>query len=136
MQTKQNERQSKRLKVFENQLRARLLELGDHLEQLRREMLIEDDIDDEATHAFRNSNREFVMAVMERETRNISDIEQALKRIARNEYGVCIRCEESIPDNRLRAIPWTRLCVDCAGGGISRRQDPTLGQPVFGSSLG
>ena len=136
MQTKKKESQSKRLKNFENLLRSRLEELRNHVDQLRREMVVEDEVDDEATQAFRSHNREFVMTTMEREIRNISEIEQALERITKKEYGVCVACEKAIPDNRLQAIPWTRLCVDCAGGGIKRNHDRTLGQPVFGSSLG
>jgi len=131
-----NETQSKRLKNFENVLQSRLAELNNHVDQLRRELVIDDDVDDEVTQASRSSNREFVIATMEREIRNISEIEQALERIAKKEYGVCVTCEKTIPDNRLQAIPWTRRCVDCAGGGISRSSSRPLGQPAFGSSLG
>lgn len=130
-----NERQSKRLKNFEKVLQSRLAELRNHVDQLKRELLIEDDVDDEVTQA-PLSNREFVVATMEREVRNISEIEQALERIAKKEYGVCVTCEKTIPDNRLQAIPWTRRCVDCAGGRIKRSSGRPLGQPAFGSSLG
>jgi len=136
MHAMKNERQSKRLKTFEKELRSRLAELKNHVDQLRQELVIEDDVDDELTQASRSSNREFVMAIMEREIRNISEIEQALERIAKKEYGVCVTCEKTIPDNRLLAIPWTRRCVDCAGGGINRSSGRPLGQPAFGSSLG
>ena len=136
MQTMKNERQSKRLKHFEKVLRSRLAELKNYVDQLRREPVIENDVDEEVTQASRNSNREFVIATMEREIRNISEIEQALERIAKKEYGVCVTCEKTIPDNRLLAIPWTRRCVDCAGGGINRSSGRSLGQPAFGSSLG
>jgi len=130
MQTKKRESQSKRLKSFENLLRSRLEELRNHVDQLRREMVVEDEVDDEATQAFRSHNREFVMTTMEREIRNISEIEQALERITKKEYGVCVACEKAIPDNRLQAIPWTRLCVDCAGGGIIAGAGP------FGKRVG
>jgi DnaK suppressor protein len=136
MHTMRNERQSKRLKTFEKELRSRLAELTNHVDQLRHELVIEDDVDDELTQASRSSNREFVIATMEREIRNISEIDQALERIAKKEYGVCVTCEKTIPDNRLLAIPWTRRCVDCAGGGINRSSGRSLGQPAFGSSLG
>ena len=136
MQTMKDERQSKRLKNFEKVLRSRLAELKNYVDQLRREPVIENDVDDEVTQASRTVNREFVIATMEREFRTISEIEQALERIAKKEYGVCVTCEKTIPDNRLQAIPWTRRCVDCAGGGINRSSGRPLGQPVFGSSLG
>jgi DnaK suppressor protein len=136
MQTKKKENQANRFGSFESLLRSRLEELRNHVDLLRREIVVEDEVDDEATQASRSHNREFVMTTMEREIRNISEIEQALERITKKEYGVCVTCEKTIPDNRLQAIPWTRLCVDCAGGGIKRNHDRTLGLPVFGSSLG
>jgi DnaK suppressor protein len=137
MQKKKKEKQSDRLKGFETLLRSKLLELTNHVDQLRRELVIDDEVDDEAMQAFRSNNREFVTTTMEREIRNISEIEQALARIAEKEYGVCVTCETTIPDKRLQAIPWTRLCVDCAGGGInrSRNRDRAVWQPAYGPSI-
>ena len=126
----------RKLKAFEDLLRSRLAELTVHINQLRSEMVVEDEVDDEITQASRNRNRELAMITMERELRNISEIEKALERIARKEYGVCLSCEKTIPDNRLRAVPWTRLCVDCAGGGINTKPERALRQHAFGSSLG
>jgi len=130
MRTQKNDKQQK-FQPFEALLRARLAELTAHLDQLRQEIVIDDEVDDEATQAYRSNNREFVMTTMEREIRNVSEIEQALDRIAKNEYGVCVTCETQIPDKRLHAIPWTRLCVDCAGGGINRNIAARLGNPLF-----
>jgi DnaK suppressor protein len=135
MPTAKNTKQSKQTKAFEALLRSRLEELKNHLDLLRKEMIVEDEVDDEAMQASRNGNREFAIITMDREIRNISEIEQALKRIAQNEYGVCVTCEETIPNKRLQAIPWTRQCVDCAGGGINRSRQTMLGQPAFRSAL-
>src|SRR5277367_1683100 len=120
MRTKKKDKND-RYKPFENLLRTRLAELTAHLDQLRKEIVIDDEVDDEAMQAFRNNNREFSMTTMEREVRNVAEIEQALQRIAKDAYGICVTCETAIPDKRLNAIPWTRLCVECAGGGINRR---------------
>src|SRR5580704_9108979 len=135
MHIKRKEKESNRLKTFESLLRSRLAELTGHVEQLRRDLVIDDEVDDEAMQAFRSNNREFVTSTMEREIRNISEIEQALARIAKKEYGICVTCETTIPDKRLQAIPWTRLCVDCAGGGINRNRERAAWQPAFGSSI-
>jgi DnaK suppressor protein len=108
---------------LEKTLRTRLEELQRHVWQLRGEMQIDDEVDDDATHAIRSTNRDIIMLTMEREIRNIAEIEQALVRIKKSVYGICSACEEEIPVNRLRAIPWTRLCVDCAGGGIKPKQE-------------
>lgn len=40
-------------------------------------------------------------------------IEEALDRLQSGDYGICLACEEAIPDKRLRALPWARYCVTC-----------------------
>lgn len=134
MSTNKKPKPSKRTQTCEDILRSRLAELRAHVDQLRKDMMVEDEVDDEAMQASQSRNRELATITMEREIRNISEIEQALKRIANDEYGVCVTCEKQIPDNRLKAIPWTRQCVECAGGGI-KRTGRAFGQPAYGSSL-
>jgi hypothetical protein len=41
----------------------------------------------------------------------VFEIEEALKRIERNTYGVCELTQKPIPKARLEAIPWTRFTV-------------------------
>ncbi|HKI68584.1 MAG TPA: TraR/DksA C4-type zinc finger protein, partial [Verrucomicrobiae bacterium] len=41
----------------------------------------------------------------------IYEIEEALKRIERNTYGICELTGKQIPKARLEAIPWTRFTV-------------------------
>lgn len=41
-------------------------------------------------------------------------VEDALQRIEDGTYGVCEDCGESIPTERLDAIPYTPYCVRCA----------------------
>ena len=74
MRTKKQDKHQ-RSKPFENLLRTRLAELTAHLDQLRKEIVIDDEVDDEATQAYRSNNREFIMTTMEREIRNVSEIE-------------------------------------------------------------
>jgi RNA polymerase-binding transcription factor DksA len=47
---------------------------------------------------------------VEREMREIRD---AMERIYRGNYGICVSCEERIPEERLARIPQARCCVDC-----------------------
>lgn len=41
-------------------------------------------------------------------------IEAALERVAAGTYGKCKKCEEEILPARLKALPTTTLCIDCA----------------------
>lgn len=40
-------------------------------------------------------------------------IEAALERIDNGSYGVCTMCGEDISVPRLKAVPWTSLCIEC-----------------------
>jgi DnaK suppressor protein len=43
----------------------------------------------------------------------LGDIDAALKRIEEGTYGVCVTCGAQISPERLEAMPWATLCIDC-----------------------
>jgi DnaK suppressor protein len=43
----------------------------------------------------------------------LRQIQEALDRLERGEYGTCLSCEEAVPAKRLRALPWAKYCVKC-----------------------
>jgi RNA polymerase-binding protein DksA len=47
------------------------------------------------------------------EGRLLYSVDQALRRLYRNEYGVCESCGKEIGKARLEAIPHASLCVAC-----------------------
>lgn len=47
------------------------------------------------------------------ESRELNQIERAIELMRDGRYGVCEICEESIPITRLKALPFTPLCVGC-----------------------
>ncbi len=49
----------------------------------------------------------------ERDRERLQNIDQALKRIKEGLYGECDECGEDIDLERLLALPFTRLCLDC-----------------------
>jgi DnaK suppressor protein len=49
----------------------------------------------------------------EREREKLQNIDQALKRIQEGTYGECEECGDDIELERLLALPFTRLCLDC-----------------------
>ena len=40
-------------------------------------------------------------------------VEEALDRLETGDYGICLSCDNSIPDKRLQALPLARYCVPC-----------------------
>ncbi len=63
--------------------------------------------------AVRNYSKNVMLAVSENESRQLLLINEALERIADDEYGVCQNCEQDINPKRLNAIPWARFCLSC-----------------------
>ena len=57
--------------------------------------------------------REFTARILERETRSLTQIGAALKRIDDGEFGICLECEEPISPKRLAALPWAAYCLHC-----------------------
>jgi DnaK suppressor protein len=46
----------------------------------------------------------------------IAEVEAALVRLEEGGYGRCEVCGTAIAEGRLEARPWTRFCIDHAGG--------------------
>jgi DnaK suppressor protein len=83
--------------------------------------------------------RELVSRNLERESKLLRDVNEALGRIAEGTYGTCLRCEEEIAPKRLSALPWTALCIGCqeqadrdSGSGFAR---PLQMRPPMAPSL-
>ncbi len=68
------------------------------------------DIGDMSSNAY---SREVLLNLSESQRQRIRDIDAALDRLSRGEYGICARCEEDIPQRRLEVRPFSRYCVDC-----------------------
>jgi len=68
-----------------------------------------------------NVERERDLALSAQAMEAVAEIDRALDKLADGTYGICERCGQQIPKERLRAIPWAALCVQCKSGGLSRR---------------
>lgn len=54
------------------------------------------------------------LAIRQNTERLLYQVERALFRMDEGTYGICRECGKRIDDARLIAIPYTRLCIDCA----------------------
>lgn len=57
-------------------------------------------------------DRELDEGLEEGARETLLEIDAALKRIEDGTYGICEACGKPIGEERLKAIPWTRLCID------------------------
>lgn len=58
-------------------------------------------------------DREKDFALREDAAELLGDIDDALQRMERGEYGSCEICGTEIPLDRLKAVPYTSLCLHC-----------------------
>ena len=106
----------------------RTIESRAHALRDKRKLLFKQAVDSEADLAFIAADRESELEERAQEERaarlvarldvraklEIEEIDAALQRIADGRYGTCSVCERAIPVERLRALPATPLCLDCA----------------------
>src|SRR2546426_3773675 len=79
-----------------------------------------------------NFDRDFALSLLSSDQDAIYEIEEALKRIEKNTYGICELTGKPIPKARLDAIPWTRFTVEAQAqlekeGALRQRRLGTLG---------
>ena len=79
-----------------------------------------------------NFDRDFALSLLSSDQDAIYEIEEALKRIEKNTYGICELTGKPIPKSRLDAIPWTRFTVQAQAqlerdGALRQRRLGTLG---------
>ena len=73
--------------------------------------------------------REQTLMLVSAVSRTLEETEDALRKIATDEYGVCEACGQPIAAKRLQALPYARLCLACqealdrGGGSASRGTD-------------
>jgi len=68
---------------------------------------------DMADQASGNNEVHIALKLKQTDAKILQAIEEALGRMDKGTYGVCRDCGEPIADARLKAIPWTRVCIAC-----------------------
>lgn len=108
MKKRDLERLKKKLLKKKEELLSKLEELGKETSE-EGEPLIE--YYDKATYQF---NKEYKIALGQKDAEILKDIEDALRKMEEGTYGICEECGKPIPIKRLTAVPWARYCVECA----------------------
>lgn len=71
------------------------------------------EIGDEADAANQTFEREMSFEMTNGERTILDDIEAALRKIEKLEFGICESCHRRITSQRLHAMPWARYCIQC-----------------------
>ena len=68
---------------------------------------------DLADQASGNNEVHIQLRLKQTDAKILQAIEEALARLAKGTYGTCRDCGEPVAEQRLKAIPWTRVCITC-----------------------
>jgi RNA polymerase-binding protein DksA len=58
-------------------------------------------------------DRKMIEAIGSQELKRLKLIDSALTRIKQGKYGLCVKCGKRIPQERLKAIPYALMCIEC-----------------------
>ncbi|MGB9894146.1 MAG: TraR/DksA family transcriptional regulator [Candidatus Saccharicenans sp.] len=57
--------------------------------------------------------KEFLLGLTDSEREQLTLIDQALERLQKDEFGLCLICHKEIGKKRLKTIPWAPYCIEC-----------------------
>jgi DnaK suppressor protein len=105
----------KRLDYYKKKLVARREELMRTIARTEEEGRQADDDQtvDLADKAANSYTKEFLFGMTNTDRTILNMIDEALKRIRNNEYGLCANCQEEMQQKRLEAVPWAKHCINC-----------------------
>jgi DnaK suppressor protein len=61
-------------------------------------------------------DRKMIEAIGAQDLKRIKAIDAAITRIQQGRYGLCVKCGKKIPMERLQAIPYAVMCIECQKG--------------------
>jgi len=68
------------------------------------------DIVDKAENSY---TKEFLLSLSDTERDQLMLIDEALRRLDTDDFGLCQLCSREISRKRLDALPWTPTCINC-----------------------
>ena len=113
----------KELKFFKELIVEQKNEILENARRLRESLIDEstgDYVGDNSTFSMHMAEqgtdemeREKAYMFIQRDEKHLFYLENALERIAKKTYGLCVSCGKSISKARLEAVPITSHCINC-----------------------
>ena len=108
MNKKEIERYKKKLMKRKEEIIQKLSDVYNESKEV--ETGIAQDVVDKAESSY---TKEFLLSLSNTERKQLSLIDEALKRLNKGEYGICQMCQKKISKKRLDAVSWAPFCIDC-----------------------
>ena len=106
---------TKQIEELRQILEARKIEIQSNIEDSKNNILQLKNMDCKDDFDFAESRSDsFTSEVIAKQQEDeLKEIDNALKAIKNNEYGVCEMCDEMIALGRLKAKPFAKYCTTC-----------------------
>ncbi|HEX4946915.1 MAG TPA: TraR/DksA C4-type zinc finger protein [Blastocatellia bacterium] len=88
--------------------------------------LRDDGVLDSADHSVQEHAMDLTGRLMNMKSDRLEQINAALQRIDRGDYGICLKCEKEISAKRLEAEPMALTCIECQAAEEQNFTAPTL----------
>jgi DnaK suppressor protein len=107
--------QVQEIKEYRSMLLAKREQLIESLGKINNEKIrgnpISADIDDQSQEL---ENDQVMDALDLLDVKELEKVDQALRRMEKGSYGICLDCGVQISSSRLKALPFAQQCIDCA----------------------
>ncbi|HVW00350.1 MAG TPA: TraR/DksA family transcriptional regulator [Planctomycetaceae bacterium] len=111
------------LRLYEDLIAKRDALRGKLISDLNLSHAINGGAGDVGDAAAEGSQSELYTQLAALESRELTQIDQAIELIRAGRYGLCEGCGDRIPIARLKALPFTPLCIDCQRKQESSRRE-------------
>jgi DnaK suppressor protein len=103
-----------KIEFFKKELNQRRDTLALGVRQATEDMINDDETyADAVDQASADTDRAVTVHIKNRERDVLGQIDLALRRMEEGIFGECERCGEDIAEARIKAFPFTTLCIDC-----------------------
>lgn len=120
-----------RLLEEKKRLESEIQDLRDYA--IKATTYLEDETDASDNHIADDASslveRQTDMTLLSNLERELSDTDDALRRIAEGTYGICEVCGKPIADKRLIARPMATTCIECQSALETRQRREVSAQP-------
>jgi DnaK suppressor protein len=103
-----------RYAVLKQMLEDRRRDIQERLRSLRESLPAQvAEVRDAEEQSVEDFVQDVELALMEMKSETLAQIDEAIRRLERGDYGTCAHCEREIPEVRLKALPFATLCREC-----------------------
>ena len=100
--------------VLKQMLEDRRRDIHDRLRSLRETLPAQvAEVKDAEEQSVDDFAQDVELALMEMKSETLSQIDEAVRRLERGDYGTCAHCGREIAEARLKALPFATLCLEC-----------------------